>query len=241
MSSLRTSVEQRRTDAPCSRPGDSSAIAPRENSLPTTAARSSTASLERLELVEARGEQRLDRRRDACSAVVALREHRDHLLDEERVALGRLGDARARRASSGQSGRELGEQLRGLVVGQRLERERRAAAQRGRSLEQLGPREAEEQDRRVAAPAGDVLERSRNVGSAQWTSSRHDDERTLARERLEQPADRPEESPPRSAARAAPTRREPLDDQRAVGLAATAVAIASSPPRGGRARRAART
>ena len=64
----------------------------------------------RLQLVEARLEQRLDGRRDrrcrrssrratqrpsSCAQGAAVDQHRQHLLDVQRVALGRLDDARA--------------------------------------------------------------------------------------------------------------------------------------------------
>ena len=50
------------------------------------------AALGGVELVEARGQQRLDRRRHGHVAVARLLDERDHLLDEQRVALGRLAD-----------------------------------------------------------------------------------------------------------------------------------------------------
>ena len=52
-------------------------------------------SLGRVELVEPRGEQRLDRRRNRNRAsVVGLLNEREHLLDEEWVATRRTADAR---------------------------------------------------------------------------------------------------------------------------------------------------
>ena len=50
------------------------------------------AALGRLELVEPRREQRLDRPRDRDLAVAGRLDERDHLLDEERVPLGRIAD-----------------------------------------------------------------------------------------------------------------------------------------------------
>ncbi len=55
------------------------------------------ASLARLELVEARSQQRLDRRRHRDVPHPLLGEHRNHLLDEERVAAGGLEDPLAQR------------------------------------------------------------------------------------------------------------------------------------------------
>ena len=62
------------------------------------------------------------------------------------------------------------------AVGERLEQDRRgvelAAAPAGTRVEQLGSRDAEEQDRRRRARRSATCStRSRNVGSAQWTSS----------------------------------------------------------------------
>ena len=50
------------------------------------------AALARVELVETRGEERLDGRRDRHVAVVRLLDERDHLLHEKRIALGRRTD-----------------------------------------------------------------------------------------------------------------------------------------------------
>ena len=52
-------------------------------------------ALVRLEAVDARGEQRLDRRRNANLPEVVLGAHRQHLLDEQRVAFGCLEEALA--------------------------------------------------------------------------------------------------------------------------------------------------
>ena len=52
------------------------------------------APLGRVELVEAGREQRVDRGRYRDVAVPPLSRERDHLLDEQRIALGRLLDAR---------------------------------------------------------------------------------------------------------------------------------------------------
>src|SRR5947207_3162427 len=66
------------------------------------------AALSRSELVKPRREQRLDGRRDA-DVVAALRRHRNHLLDEERVTARRLDDALTKlvRSIIGQRGKEL--------------------------------------------------------------------------------------------------------------------------------------
>ena len=150
--------------------GASACTAPRWNTWPTTEPRSSTARSSRLELVEPRREQRLDRRRDGDLAVARRLEHRDHLLDEQRVAFGGVADPLAQLVVE----RRLAEQR---ARGARRSRSPRAARagrssrsslpppQPGRALEQLGPREAEQQDRRAARQPTMYSIRSRNVGS----------------------------------------------------------------------------
>ena len=99
-------------------------------------------------------------------ARAALDEHADGLLDEERVALGALDRLLreclrplARRA--GELIEQLLDELRALLLGQRIELDRgrahAAPAPAGARVEELGPREAEDQDRR-ANPVGDVLD-----------------------------------------------------------------------------------
>ena len=88
-------------------------------------------------------------------------QHREHLLDEERVAVG--GSAIRAAASSSSLARDrLVDQLVRLLVGERLEQHGRrvelAAAPGRPAVEQLGPGHAEEQDRRVAREVGDVLD-----------------------------------------------------------------------------------
>jgi hypothetical protein len=111
-----------------------------------------------LELIEARGQKRLDRRGHRYLA--ALLGDRQHLLDEERVAAGRVEDPAAELL--GDALRERCDQLHGLVRGERLQQDvarvQLAAAPSGPLVEQLGPRHAEQQDRRVAAQVGDVLD-----------------------------------------------------------------------------------
>ena len=128
-----------------------------------------------VELVEPGGEQRLDRRRHDHIASRASRDHRDHLLDEERIA---------RRPRRGSSPREPRRSSPPSVVDQLVGLRRARAARAGpwsrsagrrpsrSAVEQLGPAEAEQQDRRAAAQVGDVLDRSRRAGSPQCMSSR---------------------------------------------------------------------
>ncbi len=152
------------------------------------------ASLGSVELVEPRGEQRLDRRRDDDVAAAATpARQRDHLLDEERIALGGLADAlaevvvevgrgsrsagRSRRASSGSS--------RTFVAftfppAQPARRSRSS----GRAM----------QSRRIGASrerSATCSTRSRNVSSPQWTSSSTQTIGRLDGDRLEQLPERP--------------------------------------------------
>ena len=76
---------------------------------------------------------------------------------------------------------------------ERLEQQRRrvelAAAPAGPRVEQLGARDAEQEDRRVAREIGDVLDEidEHRLGPLQVVD--HDDLRALGRPRLEQPAE----------------------------------------------------
>ncbi len=112
------------------------------------------------QLVETRGEQRVDRRRQ-LRGLTAFRECRQELLDEQRIALGGPPDLGAGLLLHLPAGDESADQLVGLGVGQRLQRDgavRLAGAPARSRVEQLGPRETEEQDRRVARPVDEVLE-----------------------------------------------------------------------------------
>ena len=147
--------------------------------------------LERLQTVEARGEQGLDRRWDRSRDPPPRRASRPSaprradcprpLRRSTARAVGGIGHSAASSSSSASDS----------LLRQRLERDRRAAPARA-LVEQVGSREAEKQDRCVAAPAGDVLEQveERRLGPVDVLEA--DDERALARERLEQPPDRPE-------------------------------------------------
>ena len=141
--------------------------------------------------------------------------HRDHLLDEQRVALG---------GRRGSRSRELGVERRSpsrpldQLVGLASRRAARAAtvvafslpaAPAGPAVEQLRPRHAEEQDRRVAREVGDVLDQVEERGSAQWMSSSTTTSGRSAASVLEQLAERPRRSPRRSPRRAARRRAAP--------------------------------
>ena len=105
------------------------------------------APLARLELVEPRREECLDRRGHDHLAARRVGQHRKHLLDEERVSLGGLGNARAQRAVELRSAEELLDQLVGLGGTQRLDQHRGrvelSPAPTGSPVEQLRPGQAE--------------------------------------------------------------------------------------------------
>ena len=148
--------------------------------------------LVRLEAVEARREQRLDRR-GHVRLVPVLADHREHLLDKEGIALGGLGDPRP--SPRFQVRAEVVDQRFDLVVPERLEQDRRrvelATGPRRARIEQLGACDAEEQDRRVTAEVGHVLEQveERRLGPLDVVEEH--DEWTLCRCLLEELAGRP--------------------------------------------------
>src|SRR6476661_10355567 len=76
------------------------------------------AALGWVELVEARSQQRLDRRRNGDVAVARLHDERHHLLHEQRVALRRLADALTKSVVEVRQARD--HQL-GVVGAERLE------------------------------------------------------------------------------------------------------------------------
>ena len=120
-------------------------------------------SLGRVELVEPRGKERLDRRRNGNRAsVVGLLDERQHLLDEERVATRRSADTQVQRLLQRGALEQTGDQLVCLLFGERLQqhtgRVEFAATPSGSTVEQLGTRHAEEQDREAAREIGDVLD-----------------------------------------------------------------------------------
>ena len=163
---------------------------------PSTDAALEHRALGRVELVEPRREQRLDRRRHRDLAPSGdSRTHRDHLLDEERVALGgRRGSARAAPASTSPPS----------SVEQRVASRPRRAARAGRVVafsfrrpSRAGGRAAPAAPCRGAGSARRARGRRRarpgrgSVGSPQWRSS---STTTSGRSRgrlLEQLAERP--------------------------------------------------
>ncbi len=128
------------------------------------------ASLGGLELVEACGQQRLQGGRDDDLAV-GLVGDRQHLLDEERVAAGGPSDPLRAAAPA----RRSAEQLVDVLVAQRLEPQRDRPG--GAALDQLRPRQAEQQDRRARGEERDVLDQVEQGLLAPVDVVEHDDQR----------------------------------------------------------------
>ena len=136
----------------------------------------------------------MDRRRDREIARVRpiLGQHREHLLDEQRIALRRVRDA------DEEVGAQLGfpteelEQHLGFGGRERLERDRRCLWRRRQparvAVGQIGPREADDQDGRFAAPADQVLDQVEELGLRPLEVVEGDDQRPLTGDVLEQPA-----------------------------------------------------
>ena len=115
------------------------------------------------EPVEARLQKRLDRRWHRDLAVVAvLAQGSEHFLDEERVSVCGGQNAAPYVVGELRPAREPRDQQLAIVTGQSLEEDRRrvqlAASPVGSQLEELGPRDAEQQDRRVSRPVGEMLD-----------------------------------------------------------------------------------
>ena len=162
--------------------------------LPLDGAALEYAALGRIELIETRGKQRLDRRRHDDLAVAGLGDHREHLLDEEWVAFGRLTDPLAQSFREHGIAEEPLDQLVGLVRGERLEQDRgriELAACPGRApIEQLRARDTEQEDRRVATPVGDVVDEVKKcrLGPVDVVEDA-DDRRRLLEQLAERPRD----------------------------------------------------
>ena len=157
--------------------------APTKNVLTDHGRRLEHDALLRREAVEPRGQQRLDRRRDRDGrksstatppAVLAdeasvVDQHRERLLDEQRVALGRSGDALDELVGELRpTPRRFAISVAGLFVGERLERHGRrvqlaAAPRRAVASSRSGARHAHQQDRRAARPVRDVLDAGRGT------------------------------------------------------------------------------
>ena len=154
--------------------GRAPATAPRWKTCPRPS-RARAPPLVRVELVEPRGEQRLDRRRNGDARPADSRTSASISSTNSGLPSAAVADALASFGSRPRR-RAARDQLVGLGRVERLEQHRRrvqlAAAPARAAVEQLRPRQAEEQDRRVARQSAMCSTRSRNVGSAQWMSSK---------------------------------------------------------------------
>ena len=153
--------------------------------------------LSRTEPIEPGREDGLDRRRNRdlpCRGPL-LGEQGEDLREEERVPLRDVLNAYPRRRV--ELGCEPIDQLLGLGIGEPLEQERagvRLADRPGRTLfEQLRPGEAEEQDRDPAPPLGEVCDQVEQGRFGPVDVLEDHDDRSLSRNRLEQPQKREED------------------------------------------------
>ena len=116
-------------------------------------------SLSRVELVEPRCQQRLDRRWNLYHGAARSVDEREHLLDEQRISLGGVTDPPPQLVVH--AAERVQERI-GFGGVERLEQDRRRvqlpAGPRRPPVEQLGTRHAEEQERAVPRQIGDVLD-----------------------------------------------------------------------------------
>ena len=190
-----------------------------------------------LEAVEPRREERLNRGRHRDHGEVGRRvpppvlpaeqpvvdEHREHLLDEERIAFGRLFDPRAGLLGQGRMAEQVLDESVRLGVGERLEQDARrvqlAAAPVRAVVEELGPTDGDEQHRSVPRPFGDVLDKVEEGGFRPVHVVEDDHERAYPGVPLEQLAYGPESLfRAADAARQADGAPDSLRDQLRVGI-----------------------
>ena len=161
-------------------------------------------ALLRVEPVQTRGQQQLDRRRDrevrevvdgAPRAILesqqaVVDQHADHLLDEQRIPLRGREDPFARGARQVGVAQQVVEQRARLVAGERFEQDRGrvhlAAAPAGADLEQLGSGDTDEQQFCVARPIRQVLDQIQQERLRPMDVVEHHDERPLSSQMLEQ-------------------------------------------------------
>ncbi len=163
-----------------------------------------------VEPVETGGEQRGDRGWNLDRAEVAGRDPpvalpaqqpvvdqgRERLLDEQRVSRGRVGDSRHQRRVEVVGAHQRADQSLATFLAQRLQQHRRgvelASAPGPALLQQLGPGQAQQQDRRLPGPVGDMLDQVQQGRLGPVHVIEPDDQRTLLGERGQKRADRPE-------------------------------------------------
>ena len=146
--------------------------------------------LRRVELVEARREERLERRRHLDFAVAGRLHHRRHLLDEERVSARGVQDpfaASQRSSSPRRCSRSIS--CSASSADERLQPYDAAPA--AAAVEQLRPRHAEEQEWYAGRQERDVLEQIEQHVLSPLDVVEDGDERRLGRHRFEQLAERP--------------------------------------------------
>ena len=161
------------------------------------------------ESVQARGEQGRDRGRDLHVREVGrgdplavlldqdgvVDEHRQHLLDEQRVPVGGRADALADLGRERRVPEQVLDQRVRLGFGERFEvdagRVALAPAPARAVLQELGARHADEEDRDVAGPRTHVFDHLEQRRLCPVDVVEHGDERSPPPERLEEPADRP--------------------------------------------------
>ena len=120
--------------------------------------------LGRLELVEPRREQCAESRRDTQVAV-RFAGHGQHLLDEERIAARGVGDP-----SAHIRGEALDDELVDLGVVERPDPKSNGPC--GTAIRELGPGQAQQEDRRVGGKKRDVLDQVEERPSPHWMSSK---------------------------------------------------------------------
>ena len=151
--------------------------------------------LDGVELIEPRGQQGLDRRRHGDGVIRRLAHERDHLLDEERIAFRRVQDPRAQRVISRCAVEQGRDECVGVGGRERLEQHRRriqlAPAPVRPAVEQLGPCHAEQENRRITAQVGDVVDEIEERLLAPVDVVQYDDERGIGSHRLQQHPHRP--------------------------------------------------
>ena len=167
-------------------------------------------SLAVAQLIEPRGEESMNRRRNGNRGHVShhrptpvlrseqalVDQHRDHLLDEQRIAFGSVGDSSLEPISVLVLADEVRDQLPALAVRERLEQDGRgvqlAARPARTNLQELRPRHAEEKERCAARPLREMLDEIEERRLCPMDVVEHDDQRVCTSQRLEEPAHRVE-------------------------------------------------
>ena len=169
----------------------------------------------------------------------ALGEHAHVLLGVQRIAAGALQQRRLRLGFEQRPVAQRRDQLRGLFVGQRRQRDVRrvhlASAPRRSALEQLEPRGAQDQQRHVARPVGEVLDEVEQPVVGPVDVLEDEDERRAPPRAPRRSGATPRTPPPASRAALALTRRAAADARAPTSasssISCSTAARASPPPR----------